>query len=159
MVIGGKTQYLTRVQGMPRQIEERQTMCLPLNQGGKQILDIQSRNEAIDLWNLKEFLRQGDERANWPFFAEHTIIKRWEASQPVGSHGSMYNVFLQAIHIPSWRIDPLPDDIRCMIHAAKKFQLRFTALSVSKDIQLQMPIWSHLNVYGKITKRDSWPTS
>jgi hypothetical protein len=41
-------------------------MCLPLNKGGKQILDVKSRNEAIDLWNLKEFLRVGDDRANFP---------------------------------------------------------------------------------------------
>jgi hypothetical protein len=45
-------------------------MCLPLNDGGKQILDIQARNEAIDLRNLKEFLREGDDRANWPFFVD-----------------------------------------------------------------------------------------
>ncbi|KAJ7429461.1 hypothetical protein B0H11DRAFT_1638390, partial [Mycena galericulata] len=46
-----------------------------------------------------------------------------------------------------------------MIHAAKKFQLRFTALSVSKDIQLQMPIWSHLelieNRFDKIRRKDA----
>ncbi len=83
MFIGGKTQYLTRVQGMPKETEEilvrmrddflwegkkpriaHQTMCIPLNEGGKQILDIQARNEAIDLWNLKEFLREGDDLAN-----------------------------------------------------------------------------------------------
>lgn len=80
MVIGGKTQYLTQVQGMPDEIEDKlirmrdeflwegkkprvahQTMCLPLIDGGKQILDVRSRNEAIDLWNLKEFLRDGDD--------------------------------------------------------------------------------------------------
>jgi hypothetical protein len=56
MVIGGRTQYLTRVQGMPDDVEERlirirdnflwegkkpriahSTMRLPLQEGGKQI--------------------------------------------------------------------------------------------------------------------------
>ncbi|KAK7046865.1 hypothetical protein R3P38DRAFT_3346454 [Favolaschia claudopus] len=31
-----------------------------------------------------------------------------------------------------------------MITAAKKFHLTFTALSISKEIQLQMPVWNHL---------------
>jgi hypothetical protein len=68
MVIGGRTQYLTRGQGMPRQFEDslihlrdeflwagkkpriaEDTMSLPLEQGGKQILNIRARNEVIDL--------------------------------------------------------------------------------------------------------------
>ncbi|KAJ6553280.1 hypothetical protein B0H19DRAFT_949805 [Mycena capillaripes] len=68
MVLGGKTQYLTRVQGMPKDIEDKlvrmrdeflwkgkkarvahETMCLPLNEGGKHVLDTRTRNEATDL--------------------------------------------------------------------------------------------------------------
>jgi hypothetical protein len=80
MSIGGRTQYLTHVQGMPKEIEKtmirmrdgflregkkpriaHDTMCLPLDQGGKQILDIHSRNEVINLWNLKEFVQTRDD--------------------------------------------------------------------------------------------------
>jgi hypothetical protein len=59
MIFSGKTQYRTRVQGMPKEIEEKLvrmrdeflwegkkprvahlTMGLPIDDGGKQILDI-----------------------------------------------------------------------------------------------------------------------
>jgi hypothetical protein len=178
MFIGGKTQYLTRVQGMPKETEEilvrmrddflwegkkpriaHQTMCLPLNEGGKQILDIQARNEAIDLWNLKEFLREGDDRANWPFFVERTVINRWNMNQTANKHGSLYNIFLQNIHVPQWRIKPLAYDIRRMFKAAKKYHLEFTALSISREIQLQMPIWNHIALieskFDKICRKDA----
>jgi hypothetical protein len=163
MLIGGRTQYLTRVQGMPNEIEKKlirmrddflwegkkariahNTMSLSLNNGGKQILDLHSRNEAIDLWNLKEFLRDGDDRENWSFFAEHTIIKRWDASQTTNHQGSVYNLFLQKVHIPSWRNNPLPLDLQRMISAAKKYRLEFTGLSISKKVRLEMPIWNHI---------------
>jgi hypothetical protein len=68
MVIGGRTQYLTRVQGLPKEVENtlikaehsflwgqerariaHETMTLNIDDGGKQILDITARNEAIDL--------------------------------------------------------------------------------------------------------------
>jgi hypothetical protein len=116
-------------------------MCLPLDQGGKQILDIHLRNEAIDLWNLEEFVQTGDDRANWPFFTEHTIFHRWNASQALSKHGSVYNIFLQNTHIPLWRKELLAYDIQRMLQAAKNYHLEFTALSISRDIQLQMPIW------------------
>jgi hypothetical protein len=123
-------------------------MCLPLAEGGKQILDLHSRNEAIDLWNLKEFLRVGDDRANWPFFVEHTIFNRWNACQTSGNHGLLSNIFLQNIHIPLWRNDPLAHNIRRMLQPAKKYHLEFTALSISKEILLQMPVWNHIGLNG-----------
>ncbi|KAJ7881455.1 hypothetical protein B0H13DRAFT_1891329 [Mycena leptocephala] len=152
---------------MPKEIEEKlvrmrdeflwegkkprvahRTMGLPIDDGGKQILDIQSRNEAIDLWNLKEFLKQGDDRANWPFFVEYTISNRWNASQSLGNQGAMYSPFLQHIHIPQWRNNPLAYDIGRMIKATNKYRLEFTVLSISKDIQLQMPVWNHIALIG-----------
>jgi hypothetical protein len=159
MVIGGQTQYLTCVQGMPEEIKDtlikmrdkflwegkrprvvHKTMCLPLDDGGKQILDLHSRNEAIDLWNIKTFLRQGTDRANWPFFVDQIIIKRWEMGETLSKHGELYNIFRQNIHIPAWRIDPVLRDIKRMI----AYNLRFTGLSISKEIKQQMPIWKHL---------------
>ncbi|KAJ4471880.1 hypothetical protein C8J55DRAFT_411011, partial [Lentinula edodes] len=67
MVVGGMTQYLTKVQGMPKEIEARlekriraflwddkshvrinkETIYAPIEQGGRQLLDLLARNEAI----------------------------------------------------------------------------------------------------------------
>jgi hypothetical protein len=99
MVIGGRTQYLTRVQGMPKDVEDtltniehiflwdgkkarvaHETMILNVTEGGKQTLDIPSRNEAIDLWNLQMYLVQGKKRATWCYFVDYIIMKFLEKS-------------------------------------------------------------------------------
>ncbi|KAF9266933.1 hypothetical protein L218DRAFT_1066742, partial [Marasmius fiardii PR-910] len=76
IVIGGMTQYLTKVQGMPKDVEaklvkrihnflwddkngrtiNRETLYAPL-EGGKNILDLEARNEAIDLMWLQAYLK------------------------------------------------------------------------------------------------------
>ncbi|KAI0054455.1 hypothetical protein BV25DRAFT_1784342, partial [Artomyces pyxidatus] len=69
MIVGGMTQYLAKVQGTPPAIEKKlmkiirdfmwgpihtppinsKTLSLPREQGGLKVLDIQARNEAIQL--------------------------------------------------------------------------------------------------------------
>lgn len=76
MEFGGRTQYLTQVQGMPeavrKRLEKRQrewmwggksmtpvniaTMHAPTDRGGRKLLDIEARNEAIGLMHLKNYL-------------------------------------------------------------------------------------------------------
>jgi hypothetical protein len=89
MFVGGRSQYLTRVQGMPKDIEETLTMLIhvflwdgkrarisdnamysSVTQGGKQILNLAARNEAIDLWNLQSYLVQGPLQAYWCYFVD-----------------------------------------------------------------------------------------
>jgi len=77
MVIGGMTQYLAMVQGMPKDVEERiqkrirkfiwsektmspvnvETLYAPRSLGGREVLDIKSRNEAIQIMWLKSYLQ------------------------------------------------------------------------------------------------------
>ncbi|KAJ7502099.1 hypothetical protein B0H11DRAFT_1713036 [Mycena galericulata] len=46
-----------------------------------------------------------------------------------------------------------------MIAAAKNYQLEFTGLSISKEIQLRMPIWSHIGLvkhkFENIRRKDT----
>jgi hypothetical protein len=92
MFVGGRSQYLTRVQGMPKDIEESHTklihaflwdgkrarisdsaMSSNVLRGGKQILNISARNEAIDLWNLQSYLVQGAHRVSWCYFFDFIL--------------------------------------------------------------------------------------
>jgi hypothetical protein len=57
-----------------------ETMILDIADGGKRILDITARNEAIDLWNLQSYLVQGPERALWCYFVDYIFVKFLEAS-------------------------------------------------------------------------------
>jgi hypothetical protein len=57
--------------------------------------------------------------------------------------GQIQNIFLQDICIPISSRTRLPDQIKRMITTACKYKLKFTALSISQDVKLQMPIWKH----------------
>jgi hypothetical protein len=75
-VVGGQTQFLTNAQGMPTHIEKAlkriissfmwdddsspriasDTLSSPISKGGLNLLDIEARNEAIDIIWLKKYL-------------------------------------------------------------------------------------------------------
>lgn len=57
-----------------------ESMVLSLAKGGKQILDITARNEAIDLWNLQSYLVQGEKRALWCSFVDYLLAHFLEVS-------------------------------------------------------------------------------
>ncbi|KAF9537727.1 hypothetical protein CPC08DRAFT_609668, partial [Agrocybe pediades] len=81
MDVGGLTQYLTKVQGMSPEVEEEvnnkirtfmwddkspmvgmETLCAPVQAGGKNLLDIKARNEAIELMKVKTYLSKPENR-------------------------------------------------------------------------------------------------
>lgn len=82
MVVGGRTQYQTCIQGMPKEIEQQLTKIIstffwgednrptasmemlhrPIAQGGEKLLDIKSRNKAIELMKTKRYLNLGETR-------------------------------------------------------------------------------------------------
>jgi hypothetical protein len=82
MVIGGMTQYLTKVQGMPKHIEKRltrrirtfywkdqnSTLHAPLEIGGQGLLE--SRNKAIQVMWLKSYLNFGPDTALWAKYGD-----------------------------------------------------------------------------------------
>lgn len=73
MVVGRRTQYRARVQDMPKQVEEylekmirsfllktesklmigMNTMKLPIEEGGRKVLDIKTRNKAIEIMKVQ----------------------------------------------------------------------------------------------------------
>jgi hypothetical protein len=118
MLVGDRSQYLTRVHGMPKDIEETlttlihvflwdgerarisdNTMFSSVTRGGKQILNLAARNEAIDLWNLQSYLVQGPLRAYWCYFVDFILAKWLETRYLNFRPGQILNVFLQDIHI------------------------------------------------------------
>jgi hypothetical protein len=119
------------------------TMTTPVRDGGKQVLDTPARNEAIDLWNLLSYLNLGPERASWCYFIDHILSKYLQMSYLNVRPGQILNDFLQDIAIPISQKTPLPEDIKRMITAARKYKLQFTGLSISHDLKLKMPIWKH----------------
>jgi hypothetical protein len=57
--------------------------------------------------------------------------------------GQILNIFMQNISVPISTRTALPYDIKRMILAARKYHLKFTALSIGTEIKLRMPMWKH----------------
>jgi hypothetical protein len=142
VAIGGRTQYLTRAQGIPKNIEHtlikieqtflwdgkrvrvgHEIMILNSADGGKQILNIPARNEAIDSWNLRTYLVRGSKRAAWCYFVDFILKIFLDKSYLNIRPGEIFIVFMQEIHIPISSRTPLPEDIKRMILAARKYHL------------------------------------
>ena len=111
-VVGGHTQFLTNAQGMPTHIESaikkivsgfmwdnnsspriaNDTLCRPIHQGGLNLLDITTRNEAIDIIWLKKYLNFSSSRPTW---AAITDIIVQELAPKRGLDEIEYTPFLQ----------------------------------------------------------------
>ncbi|KAJ7782274.1 hypothetical protein DFH07DRAFT_949069 [Mycena maculata] len=94
--VGGMTQYMAKVQGMPTEIEEKlerrvrsflwaeksqvrinkETVYAQSDVGGKNLLDIIARNEAIAITWLKTYLSFGPDRPLWCFVADEILAKK-----------------------------------------------------------------------------------
>jgi hypothetical protein len=92
-IVGGRTQFLAKAQGMPKHIEKKLEKLMmdfvwndinthtvskaqlsrPLNKGGINLLDIKVRNQAIELMWLKEYLDFSPKRRTWAFVADLLI--------------------------------------------------------------------------------------
>ncbi|KAL1687726.1 hypothetical protein GGG16DRAFT_61534 [Schizophyllum commune] len=97
--LGGVTQFLTEVQGMPDEVlallikMERsffwddksyspvgiEHLYATFEMGGRKVLDLQTRNEAIGIMWLKDYLNFGPDRPMWAYIADalsHTTHHR-----------------------------------------------------------------------------------
>ena len=165
MVIGGYTQYLTRVQGMPKEVEDlftrrihnfmsegKTTPMISLSMlhgnpedGGKKVLDIVAWNQAIDLMKVKSYLTLDQERPKWAFAADVLISNNVTITSQVHDDLSKTNLFLQ-----SWTANTtktaatLLESLRRMVKIANKFCVAFNPLALDAALKRKLPVWHHL---------------
>ena len=162
--VGGLTQFLTQTQGMPPHVEQalnniindfiwddgkgpRITLDLlkqPKSHGGLNILDLQARNEAIDLMWLKAYLNFGPDRQPW---AAVTDIIINAAAPNITIAQARKNPFLQCWNAPirGQRADKLNDDIRRMLKVARDHRTNLAAIKVSTHLRHELPAWYHID--------------
>ena len=161
-VIGGHTQFLTKAQGMPTRIGDALTKIIrdflweddssprialdtlfrPIEEGGLNLLDINSRNDAIDIVWLKTYLNFSQSRPTWAHITDLII----NASTPPGTSPlARINTFLQSWDPPTRgpRLTLLNNDIVRMLHVAKKYRTNLTAIRLTPHICSQLPAWYH----------------
>src|ERR1700710_118932 len=72
------------------------TLSQPKSQGGKKLLNIKARNEAIELMKIKTYLNLAANRPRWAKVANTLIAKSIPASHKVEDDISATNMFLQS---------------------------------------------------------------
>lgn len=169
MVIGGRTQYRTCVQGMPLEVEQRltrtirnfiwggtthptvglETLSRPIEQGGKKLLDLKARNEAIELMKTKRFLDFSTSRPTRAKIAdsiiERGLLKKWK----IENDGAYKNIFLQSLSANTKdHKDGLPPSIRRMLKTAHKYGVMPAPTKLPLRLRLDMPIWYHTGLTG-----------
>jgi hypothetical protein len=174
MIVAGMTQYLTKVQGMPDEIEEElakriqkyvwdgrkptinaTVMGGPLNKGGKKILDIKARNEAIQMTWLQTYLSPRGVRPKWAYVADEIIRRNIPKSKATLDAKAAVNCFLQ-----SWNPKAksgMPEELIDMMKVAKKYDVALDALMVDEEVMRQMPIWFHLGANGSLNYMNNKP--
>ncbi|KAF5377136.1 hypothetical protein D9757_001831 [Collybiopsis confluens] len=161
MIIGGMTQYLSAAQGMPKSVEkklEKRTRTYmwsehkhnPISMkilhgafgsGGRKVLDIAARNQAIDVMTLKTYLTFGPQRKQWAKIADELFSLQTPKSDGNTDRKTRINVFLQ-----SWKTlqnNKQVPSLRKITSTAKKFRLRIEGIAFERDITHKMPIWMH----------------
>jgi exonuclease III len=163
-IIGGRTQYLAKLQGMPRRTEaaiqkmiqdfiwdgERaprialETLELPLEKGGLNLLNMRTRNEAIDIMWLKSYLNFSPSRPTWAVVTD--LLLNASAPPNVSPLGRL-NTYMQSWNPPTKgpRSAYLNQDIARMINTAKRYKTNLAALRIAPEISNRLPAWYHVN--------------
>jgi ribonuclease HI/exonuclease III len=162
-IVGGHTQFLTKAQGMPTEIETAITKIIskfiwgqetdpriaaatlqsPIEKGGLNILDIKARNEAIEIIWLKSYLNFSPSRPLWAVVTDHIILA---TTPPHLRKDAMINPFLQTWNAPTRgpRANTLNDDIKRMLKVAKKHNANLSTIRITPHLLAQLPAWYHL---------------
>lgn len=160
MCIGGMTQYLTKVQGMPKHIEKclekrihtflwadktqspvnADMLHAPVSIGRKAALDIAARNEAIEITWAKEYLHFGPDCPTWALVADEILVRGTSQAESRTPKSLRVNMFLQ-----SWKpmTTAIPTRLKETFKTTKKYGLRREGIAFSRDILRDMPIWQH----------------
>jgi exonuclease III len=165
MIVGGMTQYLAKVQTMPKQIEDTlekiirdfiwdgkkasvnmDTLYLPIRQGGIKLLDLRARNQAIDIMWLKSYLDLGPNRPMWAFVADVLISENISKTSGKIASLAQINTYLQSWHPSLHSASKLSREIIQMMKTGQKFGVSFEAIKLSDLVKEQLPAWYHLGM-------------
>ena len=119
------------------------TLLAPANMGGRNILDISARNEAIQMVWLKKYLDFSEARAQWAKVAD-SLYSHYAPRNEMFSPELKISPFLQQWKSGTtiWQ-SSLPQDLKELVTLANKCNLRPDVISIDRDVLRQMPIWHH----------------
>ncbi len=170
MFIGGMTQFLTDVQTMPALVQRRLERILrrylwndriippvslehaqaDFERGGLRILDIETRNEAIDLIWARAYLRYDELRPTWALVADDLMARTVTVDCTVRIPELRSNPLLQ-----HWwpKLSALPQYLQRMLRTSAKYGLRLEGIAFSREILRRMPMWYHDQLELQVAKQ------
>ena len=127
-----------------------ETLFAPKTLGGREVLDIELRNYAIEIMWLKKYLDFSKSRPLWALVVDETTRVKLPSAERDLPKEIRVNVFLQ-----SWKTltgTRTTKTIRALLKTAQQFNVRVECLQVSPNIQKEMPIWHHKGADPKVHK-------
>ncbi len=164
MEVGGRTQFLAKAHPMSENVEKRletivsmfmsngerrprvgkDTLYLPISQGGLNLLDVKARNEAIDVIALKEYLLTRQVRPRWAIVVDAIFAAATTAASRNVEETAKLNAFLQTWKISTHRSAGLGEGLRRMVKVATKYNATLAPRNPSNDFKGAMPVWYHV---------------
>ncbi|KAG2004399.1 hypothetical protein CC2G_002960 [Coprinopsis cinerea AmutBmut pab1-1] len=127
------------------------------DQGGLQLLDLQVRNEAVELMKLKAYVTEGAKRPTWAKLADEAIRRSVTNEFKRVDERYLISPFTQR-----WRVNlnspNLPSNLRRMIRTADKYNVQYLPIRVTTAHQRESPFWYHLSPAPglRATYNDKW---
>jgi ribonuclease HI len=162
MIAGGKTHFLARAQGMPEKIQneiqklinsfvwEKEVssmkidgLSIEIEKGGRKILDIRARNDAINLMWVKDYLRMNTNRPKWAYMADEIFrMKRPKRAKSAPEEVANWNPFTQDWQ-PSSRSRNVPERVKKAMRLAVRHGAQLEAVKPNLETRMELPIWLH----------------
>lgn len=170
--MGGCTQFLAKAQGLLKQIRNALTKEIrnfiwadechaprvgldhleyTKEQGGIKLLNLKSRDKAIEMVWLRDYLNLMKVHPAWAFI---TDILLDETTPAMLDKKTRQNAFLQKWNIPTSgkRANKLGKDTIRMIKTAKKYKATFMPINLSCNLREKLPAWSHIGMEKAIPR-------
>ncbi|KAF8488198.1 hypothetical protein F5888DRAFT_1623340, partial [Russula emetica] len=111
-----------------------------VEEGGLNLLDLRTRNEAIEIIWVKAYLNMSPDRPTWAKITD--IILNGAAPQGYNAQARM-NTFLQTWNAPmrGERAAKIHKDTTRMLKAAKHNNVNFMTIRLSQGLKQKLPAW------------------
>jgi ribonuclease HI len=118
----------------------KETVYAPMNEGGRNLRDIVTRNDAISITWLKLYLPFGEEHSLWAFVTDEILSVRALGNDQNVAQALRLNPYLQ-----DWKPTrtQLSDDLKRMIDVGRKYGVQLEGIAIGRTIQRDMVIWYH----------------
>ncbi|KAI0339654.1 hypothetical protein BDW22DRAFT_1335904, partial [Trametopsis cervina] len=163
MEVGGRTQYLSKVQGMPLAIQNEITSIIrtfmwpdqttppinlstlqrPIREGGLALIDIKARAKATLLTWLQPFLNLSESRPAWAYVADCLLALNAKKSGPQYDNETKLQYFLQNWSVNASANSNLPRPLKALLNLAKEYNVSLSTIKMNPTAKKKMPLWLH----------------